>query len=112
MEREEIERAVDALAWLSRADPADRERALAALDARIRAESDDAERARDAHFLVRFMLDAIPVLALVRHLAVVALRAADPKHWSHAEVAKHLGDISRASAQEISRRSRSKLPKA
>lgn len=111
MEREEIERAVDALMALSRAEKADRDAVVAALDARIRAVEEDTDRAKRSHSLVIFMLNAIPVVALVRHLAVVKLRADDLPTWSHAEVGRLL-EISRASAQEISRRSRSRLPKA
>ena len=96
---------------LSRADETSREAVIAALDARIRAVDDDEDRAAGSHSLVIFMLHAIPVVALVRHLAVVKLRAEDLPAWSHAKVAALLGGISRASAQEISRRSRSKLPK-
>lgn len=111
MEREEIERAVDALMALSGADKAERELVIAALDERVRQIPGDFDRTKQTHSLVRLMLDAIPVLALVRHLAANALRAGDEKLWSYGKLADKL-EIPRSAAQEIVRRSRSKLPKA
>jgi hypothetical protein len=106
VEREEIERAVDSLLGLSRADEADREVIAQVLAQRVAAIRGDRDRALCAHSLVRLMLVGVPLLARVRHLAVLGLRAAG---WSHGDVAGLL-KVERSSAQTIARREGVRLP--
>lgn len=115
MEREEIERAAEALLAVSRADERERAEFVRALKQRAEAIADDRERLDKTHSLVRLMLDAIPALSMVRHLALDRLRAqaeaeGDPERWSHGVVAKRFG-ITRASAQTIAKGPRGKAPK-
>lgn len=116
VEREEIERAVDALLAASRAGEGERAEFVRILKLRAEAIRGDAERLDRTHSLVRLLLDAVPALSMVRHLALDRLRAVaraegDPERWSHGVVAKRLG-ITRASAQTIATGPRGKSPKA
>lgn len=115
VEREEIERAVDALLAASRADRAERAEFVRVLRQRAEAIEDEVDRLDRTHSVVRLLLAAVPALSMVRHLALGRLRAqaaaeGDPDRWSHGVVAKRLG-ITRASAQTIANGPRGKTPK-
>jgi hypothetical protein len=115
VKREEIERAVEALFAISCADEEERAEIVRALEARAERITAEPERLDRTHSLVRLMLDAIPALSQVRHLALGALRKqaeaeGDPDRWSHGVVGKRLG-ITRASAATIAHGPRGKTPK-
>lgn len=99
MERERVERAVDALLAAS-GSPQDRAVFVRVLWERAAAIRGDEERLRRTHSLVRLLLESVPVVAWVRHRSLRRLRESDPTAWTHGETASKLG-IERASAASI-----------
>lgn len=116
VEREEWERAVDALFVLACAAQDEQRAALEALRARLAGAPSDRDRAVAAHGMVRLALAVSGIAAEARYMAAVALResaraAGRPREWSYAALGRLWG-VDRATAQTVLRRPRGEYPGA